>query len=115
MSEILHLKANDILMREGEASTSMYYLQKGSLNVTKKKGEKEVQIGIVTEGELVGEMSFIDNHPRSATVSAIDECTLIIVPREKFQQILDTNPKWMISLLKGLIERLRKAKSLIPL
>lgn len=116
MSDILKIKAGEILIREGDASTEMYYLQSGSLSVVKQKGEEtEVQIGIISEGELVGEMSFLDNRPRSATVRALDECMLVKIPRDKYEQVLNSNPKWMKSLLNSLIERLRAAKARIKI
>ena len=51
---------NEYLIREGEESTEMYYLQSGTLAIFKRKGDQEHQIGTIIAGELVGEMSFLD-------------------------------------------------------
>ncbi len=113
MSETIRLMAGEYLMREGEASTEMYYLQSGTLAVFKRKGDAEHQIGSIMTGELVGEMSFLDQQPRSATVKAMTDAILIQVPLEKFESTMAGMPKWFSALLHTLTERLRKADARI--
>ena len=113
MSESIKLGPNEYLMREGEESTEMYYLQSGTLAIFKRKGDQEHQIGSIIAGELVGEMSFLDKHPRSASVKSMSDSVLIVIPVEKLEQILKTSPKWFSALLLTLAERLRKANARI--
>lgn len=61
----------DFLLHEGEVSSEMYYVQSGTLAVMKRKGDAVHQIGTIISGELVGEMSFLDKEPRSASVKAL--------------------------------------------
>ena len=107
------LKANDILIREGEKSNSMYWVQVGQLIVTKKRLNEEVTLGHVFEGELVGEISFLDKESRSATVKAMVDCELIEIPQEAIDQVFKTQPKWLEILVMTLAERLRKANARI--
>ncbi len=111
--ESIRLMPGDYLLREGEESFEMYYLQSGTLAVLKRKGDKEHQIGMIIEGELVGEMSFLDKEPRSASVKAITESVLVVVPHEKLQDTLDNLPKWFTALNHTLLDRLRKANARI--
>lgn len=111
MSESVKLDANEVLMNEGEESQEMYYLVSGNLAVFKRKGDHQQQIGTIMAGELVGEMSFLDGHPRCATVKAITDSELVVVPRDKFVQMIDSHPKWFRALLNTLLERLRKANA----
>ncbi len=113
MSETVRLMPNEYLVREGEESTEMYYLQSGTLAVFKRKGDQEHQIGSIIAGELVGEMSFLDKNPRSASVKAMSECLLVVVPHEKLEETLNTMPKWFSALLHTLTDRLRKANARI--
>ncbi|MEE3078263.1 MAG: cyclic nucleotide-binding domain-containing protein [Bdellovibrionota bacterium] len=115
MSETLELKPNEYLMREGENSANMFYLQSGTLAVYKRKGDAERQIGTIYSGELVGEMSFLDKKPRSATVKAIQECTLVVIPVDKFQKFLDSQPAWHKALIDTLLDRLRRANTRIKI
>lgn len=113
--ESVRLNPGDYLLREGEESAEMYYLQSGTLAVFKRKGDKEHQIGSIIAGELVGEMSFLDKHPRSASVKAVTECVLVIVPHEKLEATLNGLPKWFTALLHTLLDRLRKANARIKI
>jgi CRP/FNR family cyclic AMP-dependent transcriptional regulator len=106
------LKKFDVLIQEGERSTAMYLLQSGQLVVTKKKtGTDDIQLGFIYTGELVGEMSFLDNEPRSATVRAVTDCELIEIPNALMEKVLDNQPAWFRTLLRTLTERLRKTNA----
>ena len=91
MADVMKVFADDYLIREGDESTQMYFLQSGSMAVFKRKGDSENQIGTIYSGELIGEMSFLDKEPRSASVKAISTCELIVIPSEKFQKVFDTS------------------------
>lgn len=111
--ESIKLLAGDFLLHEGAESTEMYYLQTGTLAVLKRKGEIVQQIGTIISGELVGEMSFLDKEPRSASVKALTDCILVVVPLDKLEATLDSQPKWFTALLHTLTDRLRKANARI--
>lgn len=91
----------------------MFYLLSGTLGVFKVKGNKEQQIGTIYSGEVVGEMSFLDKEPRSASVKALTDCTLNIIPSEKFERALNAMPAWYKALVNTLLDRLRKANTRI--
>lgn len=113
MASAIKLSSQQVLVREGEHSDSMYWVQSGQLVVTKKRGNEDVVLGHILSGELVGELSFLDQEPRSATVKAITECDLIQIPKETIDSIFKTQPKWLEILVKTLAERLRKANARI--
>lgn len=115
MAKPLKLVTNQILLKEGEYSNSMYWVQSGQLVVTKKRGIEEIVLGHIYSGELVGEISFLDQEARSATVKALGECDLIEIPRETIDSIFKTQPKWLEILVKTLAERLRKANARIKI
>lgn len=115
MATTKSLKANQILLQEGEHSNSLYWVQTGQLVVTKKRNGEEITLGHVYSGELVGEISFLDNEARSATVKALIDCELIEIPRETFEKIFAGQPKWLEILVKTLAERLRKANARIKI
>lgn len=115
MAKIITLKANQILLNEGEKSQSMFWVQSGQLTVTKRRGNDEILLGHIYSGELVGELSFLDNEPRSATVKALIDVELIEIPQETFDNIFSAQPKWLEVLVKTLAERLRKANARIKI
>jgi CRP-like cAMP-binding protein len=107
MVEIKHLKKGDSLVKEGENSNSMYWVQSGTLRLFKKKGSGFIELGVVHSGEVVGEMSFLDNQPRSASVEALQPCDIVEIPRGKFDEFINGQPSWMKSLIQTLVKRLR--------
>lgn len=113
MANQIKLIPHQILIHEGEKSHSMYWVQSGQLVVFKRRGKEEIILAHVYSGQLVGEVSFLDEEPRSATVRAVTACELIQIPRETMDGIFKTQPKWLEILVKTLAERLRKANARI--
>lgn len=109
MGEKLTLLADEVLIKEGEPSTEMYFLISGKLKVTKVINGEEKILGHITKGQLAGEMSFLDKKTRSANVVADGECEVLIIPPEKFEKVLYELPDWVRTLQNALISRLRKA------
>ncbi len=113
MATPIKLLSKHILIKEGELSHNMYWVQSGTLVVTKKQGDEDIVLEQINAGELVGEISFLDQKPRSATVRAISDCELIQIPYETIDAIFKTQPKWLEILVKTLAERLRHANERI--
>ena len=109
MVDKFRLEPNEVLVREGESSNCMYWLQNGKLAVSHKKEGQEVILGHITSGELVGELSYLDGARRSATVTAVEPSDLVLIPHETIDQVFKSQPKWLEILFKTLAERLRKA------
>jgi CRP-like cAMP-binding protein len=107
MVSIKHLKKGEALMKEGENSNSMFWVQSGTMRLFKKKGSGFIELGVVHAGEVVGEMSFLDSQPRSASVEALQPCDVVEIPRGKFDEFLAAQPSWMKSLVQTLVKRLR--------
>ncbi len=107
------LTTGEYLLREGEKSNDMYFVKSGLLEVYKRKSAIEVKIGIINIGEIVGEMSFLDNSPRSASVKAAKDTELIKISNEKIHKVTNQLPGWYKALVNTLLDRLRKANARI--
>ena len=112
-ANIIKLDKGQVLIQEGDNSLSMYWLQEGSMRVFKKKGQGFIELGVVHKGELVGDLSFLDNKPRSASVEALTPCTLVEIPRGNFEAYMQKQPSWMHSLIQTLANRLRAGNNRI--
>ena len=111
MVDKFRLEPNDILVREGESSNCMYWLQNGKLVVSHKKEGQDVVLCFISSGELVGELSYLDGARRSATVKAVEPSDLVLIPHETIDEVFKSQPKWLEILFKTLAERLRKANN----
>ena len=80
----------------------LLWVAEGTLDVIKtgETGDKVV-ISSLHRGRSIGEMSILDNFPRSATVRARANATLITLTRESFQHIVDQHPRIGVKVLMG--------------
>ena len=91
----------------------IYYIKEGTLeaSVSDPINGKERKVGNLSSGELVGEMSYLDEHPRSATVTAVLRSVLVEIPEKNFRDTVNSQPPWFRTLVKVLVTRLRNTNS----
>ena len=114
--ELLDLEEGQTLYDEWDKGDFVCFVEKGILEVLKKTGANTyIAVGSLRRGRSIGEMSIIDNYPRSATLRAQTASRVVTFSRRDFELILGTNQKIGIKLLKGLSRllghNLRKASS----
>ncbi|MEY3666391.1 MAG: cAMP regulatory protein [Pseudomonadota bacterium] len=98
------------LVAEGEPSQSLFVLLSGRAKVQRSDAEgKEVIIAVIGPGEFIGEMSLIDDEPRSASVITLETCEFLSIRKESFRQILMQSTDVCMGVMKGLVKRLRLA------
>ncbi len=104
------LEPGEVLFREGELGTEAYLIMSGRINVTFKAGERDAFLAALGPGEILGEMSIVDDQPRIASARAVDKTELRVIQREAFKQRLDRlehTDKVLRRLLDVFVERLR--------
>jgi CRP/FNR family transcriptional regulator, cyclic AMP receptor protein len=107
-------KKGEEIIQEGMFSDCAYIIDAGSVEVSKKRpnGEKQI-IGVLKENDIFGEMGLIDGLPRSATVVALEDCTISIMTQEAFNSLAQHNPQALMPILKVLAKRLRSTLTLV--
>jgi CRP-like cAMP-binding protein len=113
MLEQRHFKAGQTILREGEIGETAYIIQKGQVRISRGSGEGGLYLATLGPGETLGEMSMIDDKPRSATAVALEDAELTEIHRDDFFEALQTDPEATILILASLFERLREANSRI--
>ncbi len=99
---------NTLVLSEGDISSSMYLVSSGKLNVTLANEEgREIILTTLQAGDHFGELSLIDDEPRSANVIALEKCEFIILHRADFLNLLKQNSTLAIGVIKYLCERVR--------
>lgn len=102
-----NLKAGETLFEMGEKSESVYYLLSGALEAL----VHDKRIGTISADEVLGEMAHITGEPRSATVKAIIDSELIVLPSPLFDEIIKDNSDLARRLMETLCLRLKKAQT----
>lgn len=104
-------KKGSTLFVEGMAGEVLYIVMEGGVDVIKKVKGGEKVISNVNSGEIVGEMSLIDEEPRSASGKTNSDSRLIVITKNSFNEMLESDPKIaakiLMSLLKIINKRLR--------
>ncbi|QPJ64888.1 MAG: cyclic nucleotide-binding domain-containing protein [Candidatus Nitrohelix vancouverensis] len=110
----IYFKKGKEIIQEGTLSDCAYIIETGKVEVSKlgTKGEKKI-IGILTNGDIFGEMGLIDGLPRSATVRALEDCSINVLTQDTFNSMSIHNPKALMPILKVLASRLRATLKLV--
>ena len=99
----LHLDAGETLFNQWDKADCVYFVEDGALDVLTKSGpETYTSVATLRRGRSIGEMSLIDNFPRSATVRAPAASLVVRFSREKFDRLMMDHTAIGIKILKGL-------------
>ena len=98
------LKAGTVLMDQGQTGREAYVILEGSATV-KRNGKK---IGSAKSGSVIGELSLLDNGPRTATVTADTDVRLLVITERGLKAAIDNIPAISRKLLKALATRVRE-------
>ena len=108
-----------VMLTQGEQGLGLFIITKGTARITRKNSpdEPEEVLGTAGPGNIIGEMALLDDLPRSATVTAIDEVTVLLLPLWEFRRILRrifrSDPDVGLNMLAVLSRRLRMAEQRI--
>ena len=99
-----------VILFEDDPGDSLFIVKDGRVKVV-LVGEdgREVILGVLGTGEHFGELSLIDEQPRSAHVIAMEDATLLVLRSEDFRRRVEANPAVAWALLQELSRRLRRA------
>ena len=107
-------KARQTVCHKGEQGDELFILVHGKLKVcTSSDDGREAILAILEDGDVSGEMSIVDGHPRSADVGAVQDRDILVIHRRQFLPFLEAHPKAAIALLTALIKRLRWTDALV--
>jgi len=106
-------KAGEAIIRENDVGETAYVIAQGQVEVSKELDGQHVHLDYLGAGETFGEMSMIDEKPRSATVTAVTETLVSEIRRDDFFNSFETDPNVALELLKVVFERLRDADARI--
>ena len=101
---------NEIIFCEFEIGTEFYFIQSGKVKIVKVINDMEKTLDVMTTGDVFGEMSILEQEPRSATAIAIDYVKLLRFHRDNFDALLEANPQLAYKLLLIFSKRIYDAK-----
>ena len=103
----LSLAPGQTLIREGEEGDDVVLVTEGEASVS----VGGMLLGTIGPGDCVGEMSLLDQAPRSATVMSVAPLRALVIPAARFRALLEAEPAVNQRLTATLMARLRNAQS----
>jgi CRP-like cAMP-binding protein len=103
---------DEVVFHERQPGTGMYIIKKGLIKLTKTANGGKTEIAELGEGEFFGEMSLLEDYPRSAQATAVVKTELLGIFRPDLFDLIERNPrlgsKLLLKLSQRLANRLRK-------
>lgn len=103
-ASLRRVKAGEALIRIGEHETTFYFVLRGDLEVViqSSDGISMGPLARIGAGSVLGEQSFFDGKPRSASVWAVRDCEVAAMAPEQYQALVEANPTLARALLFAL-------------
>jgi len=104
--------AGNIIIEENTEGKALFVIKSGTVVVSKIDGALESEIVKLFAGEHFGEMSLVEGAKTSARVSAYNDVVCIVIPRDEFQKLVNSEYKIAAEVYKAftqtLCDRLRQ-------
>lgn len=109
-SRRLSLPAQTPIFGEGEIGDCAYLIQRGGVEIAVLRNGRKVVLATLGRGELFGELSLIDDAPRSASATTIEETVLLAVSRDAFRDKLVGTDPLVALFMRAVVERFHEAR-----
>ncbi len=111
--QIKTFKKDEVIIEKDSHGTCAYIIKSGRVEISELANNKKMVLAILGEEQIFGEMGLIEDKPRSATVTAMEDVQLAMISRERFNELFEDNPKVLLPIIKSLFERLRTVNNLL--
>lgn len=101
----------EVIIKEGDPGDSLYIILSGELEVTKQDGDREITLATRRPGEFLGEMSLLEQAPRTASVRAVQRSELLTIGPDAFRRLLERRPETATTILRTVAGRLRSTEA----
>lgn len=104
-----HLKDGEFLISEGTADDTLHVLLEGKLEVVKHAGgEDEASLAVLRDGDLAGELSFVDGEPHTVGLRAISDSHVLSLKRSDFEGIITEQPDLAYLVMRAVTRSVHK-------
>jgi len=111
LTDILEFPAGELIVHAGEPGHCLYVLLEGRAKVTVDADGREVELARIESGDFFGEVSLVDDGPRSANVTSVAPCVMLRITRMTIGVLSGLQPAAAIQILgaigRSLVSRLR--------
>ena len=110
------LAQDEVLVSEGTSDDHLYVIVRGALGVVRNAGTSErVTLLTLTAGDLVGELSFIDETPHYASLVASGPTRVFGLERSKLESLLVTHPQIVYRVMRAIVRTVHEIQRRISM
>lgn len=113
IGEMRRIAEGAYLIRAGEIDSTLFAIEDGHLDIVVMRDDEQAVVATVGPGDVLGEVSFIDDSPRSVSVKAGEETTVRQWDKRTLSEALAFEPqllaKFAVAMSELLVERVRDA------
>ena len=109
----IHLPAGQLLFSEGEIGDKAYVIMTGEIEIFKESGNRPILLAVRHVGEIIGEMSLLDQAARFASGKAKTDSDLLMISHENLENLLNSSPTAARVMLSTITNRLRTTELLL--
>lgn len=104
----------ETLYRQGDIDNCAWVIEQGVVELSSADGKQARKLGAFGAGEMIGELAALDGTPHTATATAREDCVLLQIGREQFQQRIDGADVVVQALVGSLLDYRRGALARLP-
>ncbi len=104
-----NFNAGEIIYKIGDRSEALYLIHSGTVSIRTRHG---LEVGILNDGEIFGEVGRVIGSPRTVTAKAKTNCTVYEIDWSKLQEKLDGADAVLVAIIRGLSLRIGDANEL---
>lgn len=103
---VRNLEKRSVIFKEGDAGTFMCLVCAGTVGISKSKhieqDDESLKLALLHKGRTFGEMAVLDGERRSATCTAITDCTLLVLSKESIDKMIVEAPRVAAKLIRSM-------------
>jgi len=106
LAKLVHLKAladGEILLPEGARDPVVHVVVEGHVQVVKDSAHGRTLLHTLKPGDLIGELSFMDDEPRYATLLASGPSKVLCLGRADFEMLLESEPRVVYKVMRAIM------------
>jgi CRP-like cAMP-binding protein len=99
----------EYIVRQGESGLGLFFITSGRVKVEIDRNGAKAVVAQLQSEDFIGELSIIDNKPRSANVICLEDTSCLLLTRDSFSKLINKYPEIAIQMAKALAGRIRAA------
>lgn len=109
MGSIKQFVTDEVIFNQGDTGREMYVILSGEVNVWINSVDGfPVSVAVLESGDFFGEMSVLEDLPRSATVQCLKDTTVLVIKENNFEEFITGEPPLAHKIMRGLSNRIRR-------